>query len=70
MWVLTLIFACCGMPLSLTMPNSYPSLQACDDAGRVWMKPESNPVGTVKRFRCFRTTLSHDYISPNEKGGH
>jgi hypothetical protein len=69
MWTLILIFACCGMPLSAAMPNSYPSLQACDAAGRVWITPESNPVGTVKRFSCLRTAASRRYIPPNDKGG-
>jgi hypothetical protein len=69
MWTLTLIFVCCGMPLSATLPNGYSSHQACQEAGSVWMRPESNPVGTIKRFSCFHTTVSRDYIPPNEKGG-
>jgi hypothetical protein len=57
MWTLTLIFACCGMPLSVALPNSYPSHQACDDAGKVWLKPEANPVHAVKRYSCARSTV-------------
>jgi hypothetical protein len=70
MWTLTLIFACCGMPLSATLPESYPSLQACNEAGSVWQRPESNPVGAVKRIRCSRSGVLHDIFRPNERGGH
>jgi hypothetical protein len=61
MWTLTLIFTCCGMPLSVVLPSSYPSHQACDEAGKVWLKPESNPVRTVRRYSCSRSTVRNDY---------
>jgi hypothetical protein len=68
MWILTLIFACCGMPLSVTLPESFPSHQMCEEAGSGWLKPESNPVGAVKRFNCSRSGV-HDALPSHERGG-
>jgi hypothetical protein len=51
-WLLTLIFMCCGMPQSVNLPQNFATLQACDKAGQVWLQPNSNPDGTVRTFRC------------------
>ena len=52
MWLLTLVFSCCGVPQSVNLPQSFSTLEACHNAGQVWLQPNSNPEGTVKTFRC------------------
>ena len=52
MWLLTLVFTCCGFPLSASLPQDFPTLEACNKAGQVWLQPNSNPQGAVRTFRC------------------
>jgi len=36
------------------LPTRYTTLQACTDAGNVWLKPGSNPSQTVLKFNCIQ----------------
>ena len=51
MWVLVLIFICCGTPTSAVV-HEYPTLEACFAAGNVWISPAANPSKTVARYTC------------------
>jgi hypothetical protein len=67
MWLLTLIFVCCGMPQSVTLPQNFATLQACDKAGQVWLQPNSNPDGTVRTFRCSPRLERGEIAHPSER---
>jgi len=54
-FVLTLIFTCgvgCGTPARVTLAQTYPTKQACQQAGAVWLSPAANPTKTVRAFTC------------------
>jgi hypothetical protein len=52
MWVLTLVLALGGEPPTADIPTRYATLQACRNAGAIWLKPEANPMHTVRSFYC------------------
>jgi hypothetical protein len=54
MWVLFLILALGGEPPTAEIPAHYATMQACRSAGALWLKPESNPMHTVRSFYCTR----------------